>query len=265
MGILDDLKNQAEAKKAGESQELKSQEDLEQYYQDNIHPKMLQMYTYFKELVEHLNYVDTETTASYPIRADGTMQDFLQKDYKVTIDSTKTVRNLKLNFVCSLKEPLIFESENLEKIERYTDLLHNYHVEFDRTDDKGVNYELLGAKFKVIGPIPVAVTLQGDIDTSSINLLLNNFEKPGLSKHIFKDHEITEEFIDDIGKYILRQNSDFLKLDIGEEEKEKIRESVQANIRQRQEELEEAERLIKEQEEKEAAEKKTPWKNMFKK
>ena len=41
--------------------------------------------------------------------------------------------------------------------------------------------------------------------------------------------------------------------------------SVQANIKQRQEELEAAERLIKEEEERDAEEKKNSWKNLFKK
>lgn len=266
MGILDDLKSQSEVKKADENKEVRSQEDLEKHYQANIHPKMLQMYTFFKELAEHLNYIKIETKATYPVTPGGIMQDFLQGDYKVTIDSINEVKNLKMSFSCSLEEPLIFELENVERIERYTDVLQNYHVEHERSDTKGPNYELISAKFKVTGPIPVNIALQGDVGTSSIHLVLNNFELPGISKRTFKEQDITEEFIDDFGKFILRQNPEFLKLDITDEDKEKIRESVQANIRQRQEELEEAERLIQLEEEKAAeAEKKKSWKSIFKK
>jgi len=55
---------------------------------------------------------------------------------------------------------------------------------------------------------------------SSINLLLSNFEKPGHSKHVFKERHITDEFIDGLGKFIIRQNPGFLKLDIEDEHKE---------------------------------------------
>ena len=115
----------------------------------------------------------------------------------------------------------------------------------------------------MIGPVPVNVILQGDIVTSSIHLILNNFEKPGVSKHTFKERHITEEFIDDFGKFILRQNPQFLKLDIADEHKEQIRQNIQKDLKQREQEIDEAERLLalEKSEEKE----KKSWKNIFKK
>ena len=263
MGILDDLKNQSEAQKAKEEQEKQRQADLLKFYQENLHPKMLQLYTFLNELIEHLNYIKTETIASYPVTPDGSMQEFNQADYKVTIDSANEVKEINLRFYCSLKEPLVFELENVERIQRFADVLHSYRIEFDRTDNKDSNYELVSAKFKVIGPIPVNIILHGDVATSSINLLLNNFEKPGVSKHTFKERHITEEFIDNLGKFILRQNPEFLKLDIADEHKEVIRQHIQTDLQQRQKELDEAEKLLKLEKE-QKAEKKS-WKNIFKK
>jgi len=263
MGILDELKNQSEAQKAKEEQEKQRQADLLKFYQENLHPKMLQLYTFLNELIEHLNYIKTETIASYPVTPDGSMQEFNQADYKVTIDSANEVKEINLRFYCSLKEPLVFELENVERIQRFADVLHSYRIEFDRTDTKDSNYELVSAKFKVIGPIPVNIILHGDVATSSINLLLNNFEKPGVSKHTFKERHITEEFIDDLGKFILRQNPEFLKLDIADEHKEVIRQHMQADLQQRQKELDEGEKLLKLEKEQQAEKK--SWKNIFKK
>jgi len=263
MGILDDLKNQFDAQKADEEKEKLKQADLLKFYQQNLHPKMLQLYKFLNEFTEHLNYIKTETNVSYPLKPDGSMQEFKQSDYKVTIDSANEVKEINLRFDCRLNEPLIFELENSERILRYTDLLHNYRIEFERTDNKNSNYELISAKFKVAGPISVNVILQGDIATSSIHLILNNFEKSGLSKHTYKERHITEEFIDDFGKFILRQNPQFLKLDIADEHKEQIRQNIQADLQLRQQEIAEADRLLKLEEEKEAEKK--SWKNLFKK
>lgn len=263
MGILDDLKNQSEVQKAAEEQEKQRQSDLLKYYQENIHPKMLQLYTYLNEFIEHLNYTKNITKVSYPIAPNGGLIEFEQSDYKITIDSTKAIKDMNLRFSCKLNEPLIFELENSDRILSYTDLLHSYRIEFDRADTKDSDYQLISAKFKIIGPVSVNIILQADIETSSINMLLSNFEKPGASKHIFKERHITEEFIDDFGKFILRQNPDFLKLDIADEEKEKIRLKIQADMKRRQEELEEAEHLLKLEEEQELEKK--SWKNLFKK
>jgi hypothetical protein len=263
MGILDDLKNQSQVQKAKEEQEKQRQADLLKYYQEHLHPKMLQLYTFLNELSEHLNYIKTETYTDYPVLPDGRVQQFQQSGYKVTIDSAKEVKEINLHFSCSLNEPLVFEIENSERIQRYNDVLNSYRLEFDRTDNKDSNYELISAKFKVIGPVSVNIILQGDVDTSSIHLILKNFEKPGFVKHSFKERHITEEFIDGLGRFILRQNPEFLKLDIADEHKEIIRQNIEADMKQRQQELEEAEKLLA-ADKKQQAEKKS-WKNLFKK
>ena len=263
MGILDDLKNQSDIQKSGEASEAQRQAELLKYYQENLHPKMLQIYAFLNEFIEHLNYIKTETDVNYPVKSDGSMQLFKQSDYKVTIDSATEIKEINLRFYCKLEEPVVIELENSERIQRFADVLHSYRIDFDRTDNKDSNYELISAKFKVNGPVPVNVILHGDIETSSIHLLLNNFEKPGASKHTYKERHITDEFIDGLGKFILRQNPMFLKLDIEDGHKEQIRQNIQADLKQRQHEMEEADRLLKLEEEKNKEKK--SWKNIFKK
>jgi len=80
MGILDDLKNQSEVQKAAEEREKQRQADLLKYYQENIHPKMLQLYTYLNEFNEHLNYIKKITKVSYPIPPDGSLRELDQSD-----------------------------------------------------------------------------------------------------------------------------------------------------------------------------------------
>jgi hypothetical protein len=266
MGILDDLKNQSDNQKAGIAREQQRQADLFEYYKTNIHPKMLQLYTFLKEFTEHLNYIEKTTKALYPINPDGSEQEFDQGDYRVTIDCATEVKNMNLRFYCTLKQPLIFDLENIKRIQTYTDVLHGHRIEFDRFDNKDNNYELVSAKFKVVGPIPVNIIFQADVENSNINMSIHNFEKAGVVKHILKERHITEEFMDGLGKYILRENPTFFKLEIDEEEKEKIRQKIKADLKIRQLELEEAERLLQLEEEAEKKEKeKKSWKNIFKK
>ncbi len=263
MGILDDLKNQSEVQKAGEEKEKQRQADLLKYYQGSLHPKMLQLYNFLNEFVEHLNYIKADTQTSYPVQPDGSLVEFDQTDYKVTIDSANEVKEINLRFYCNLPEPLKLELENSERIQRYTDVLHSYRIEFDRTDNKNTNYELVSAKFKVAGPIAVNVILKGDIENSAIHLILNNFDKPGVEKHTFKERHITEEFIDGFGRFILRQNPAFLKLDIADEHKEQIRQKIAEDERLRHKELAEADERLKKEQAQEAEKK--SWKNLFKK
>lgn len=262
MGILDDLKNQSQLQKAKEQQEQQRQADLVQYYQDKIQPKMLQLYLFLNELVEHLNYLNKDTPVHYPVMPDGTMQAFNQSEYKVTIDSATEIKNINLRFFCNLEKPLCFDIENEERIERYTDVLNSYRIPFDRKDKKDNDFKLIKAAFEVTGPITTHIIFKGDVENSQVEMLLTNMEKPGTQKHIIKGRHITEAFVDGLGKYILRENPEFLKLDIDDEDKEKIRQRVQEEQLRREKELEEAERLQAEVSEKQNQ---GSWKNIFKK
>lgn len=262
MGILDELKSQSGVQEAVEKEELQNQTDLQKHYQENIQPKMLQLYSFFTKFTEQLNLMPP-APASYPVKPDGDMLEFEQSGYKLTADNVQEPKDINFSFVCSLKVPSVFKIENIERIERYSDLLTSFRIVFERKDEKNKNYELVGTSFKVIGLMPVNVTLQVNLETFSIDLILNNFEMPGKHKYVYKDNQITEKFIDDLGRYTIRQNPDFMKLDIDDEDKEKIRQNIQAEIQRRQQELEEAERLLKLEEEQEAEKK--SWKNIFKK
>ena len=263
MGILDDLKNQSEAQKTGEKNEKQRLAGLEQYYQDNIRPKMLLLYNFLNELVEHLNYLKKSTIASYPVYPDGSTQTFSQSDYKVTIDSTNIIKNINFSFLCNLEKTLKLEVENEERIERYTEVLNSFRIPFDRQDTKDNDYCLIKSGFEIKGPIRVHVVFKANIENSSIDMLLTNLDNPGTQKYKFTERHITEEFIDGLGKYILRENPSFLKLDINEEDKEEIRKQVQLDLKRRNEELEAAELRIKTEADNEKELK--SWKNIFKK
>ena len=67
MGLLDELKKQSDVLKAKEQQEKERQQKLNQYYQDEIHPGMLNIYKYLNQMIEHLNYIKDDTTAMIPL------------------------------------------------------------------------------------------------------------------------------------------------------------------------------------------------------
>ena len=263
MGLLDDLKNQSDSLKVREEKERQRVAGLEKHYQENIHPKMTQIYSFLNKLAEHLNFIKSDTIALYPILPKGQLKPLKQKNYKINIDSSKCIKNINFFFSCHLDDVIKFDMEGSEVILRYSDVLDSYKLEYLRNDYKNKEYELISSTFKLKGPVKVNFVFQGNVEDSSIEMLIGNFEKPGVAKHKFTEHQITEEFLDELGKYILRENKSFLSLNIDDENKEKIRQKIQEDIKRRQQELEEAERLLKLEEEQEAEKK--SWKNLFKK
>lgn len=249
MGLLDDLKKQADAKKVTEQQAVLSQQELEQYYQDEIHPGMLNIYNYLNEMISHLNYLEHPTIARYPFLPGNEYVELTQSQYKAVIDSTKTTKNITLNFECHFPEPLLVDVDGKDRIEGYSDVLKNYKIKFDRRDEKDKDYKLVRSHFSVEGPVFAMVNFMGDIEKSCVNLFMRNVEKPGITKHVLKPEHLNNEFMDRLAKYLIRESDDFLKLDMDENAKDEIRKKLQEVQQQREQELIDAEKRLKEEEE----------------
>lgn len=249
MGLLDDLKKQAEAKKATEQQAALTQQELEKYYQDNIHPGMLNIYNYLNEMISHLNYLEHPTIARYPFLPGNQLTELTQGEYKAVIDSTNTTKDITLSFECGFAKDLIVDVEGKDRIESYSDILKEYKIKFERRDEKDADYKLVRSHFRVIGPVYAMVNFVGDIEKSCVNLFMRNIERPGLIKHTLKPEHLNDDFMDRLAKYLIRESDDFLKLDIDDSAKDEIRKKLQEAQQQREQELMEAEQRIREEEE----------------
>lgn len=244
MGLLDDLKKQADDLKAREQQEKERLKKLNDFYQENIHPGMLSIYKYLNEMIEHLNYLNKDIPAQIPLLPNHEKTEVLQKEYNLVIDSIEQTKNISLKFRCTLPQKLEIYLTGKDRILDYNDWLNSYKIRFNRRDTKDDNYELLGSNFIVEGPINCNVSFIGDIENSCVNLLLRNVEYPGIAKHILKPHHLNDEFMDKLGKYLLRENDDFLRLDMDESAKEQIRKNLEEDQKQREKELQEMEELL---------------------
>jgi len=253
MGLLDDLKNQANDQRDREQREKQRWEQLESIYRDEIHPRMTEVYQYLNELVEHLNYLKPETLASYPILPQGASCTFRQHDYKLTVDSTRQTRNITLTCKAELAQPVRFSLEGREKVLRQKELLDSFKLRYDRKEYKNDSYELTGADFKLEGPINISVYFVGDVETSSVNLVMSNFEQPGAVRHVLKARHLNREFLDKLGRYLLRKDDQFLNLDISDDHKQTIRQMLEQERLRREQEIAEMERQAREEAEQDKA------------
>jgi len=99
----------------------------------------------------------------------------------------------------------------------------------------------------------INVSFIGDIETSSVNLLMSNFEQPGTIRHVLKARHLDRDFLDKLGAYLLRKDDNFLNLDISDDHKQTIRQMLEEEQRRREEEIAEMERLRYEEEAREKA------------
>jgi hypothetical protein len=89
--------------------------------------------------------------------------------------------------------------------------------------------------------VPVTFSFVANIELGCIDLSIRNFDHLGLRQIQIKPGDVTEAFMDNIGRYLMRQREDFYKLDISDDERERIRLRVREEQAQRDRELNELE------------------------
>jgi len=261
MGVLDQLRKEADQKKISEQQTVDQQAHRYKHYKTKILPKMQQVFKYLQELVAHLNYLEVPIQVeSYSDRFPrlGTL---MQKEYKINTDGyggfsdfNKLVQ-INLTFYCIGKGELEYNVQTKSAIEQENAFLHAKRIPSKMHRLGGVGGEE-SARFVVTKKIPVRVRFEVDYEQSQIKVMVNNHTDFSVYAEVWQVEDIDDAFLDTLARYLLRKDSEFIRLDITDEYRDKLRNKLQsikhneeqeflarANEQQRLVELDEKEKL----------------------
>lgn len=248
MGLLDDLRQQASKQEAEEEKASSRMASAEEIYRTLTQPKLKELYSHLLELAKHLNYLKKEISATYIINAEDQAIEFLQKDYVAHIDSTSDTKLVTFAFKCAYPRNVEFSVNEAQKVAGNIQFLQKnqlQHQVAERRSDKG---QLQGARFTVKASVMARFTFAADIEKSHIKFTCSNFDQFASITHVLKPEDINDEFIDQLDRYIIRENKDFLKENVADDVREQIRIKIEQEKQDRSEELKAAEKLREEEE-----------------
>ena len=226
MGLLDDLRKQSSALKQSQEEQAAKQAELLEIYKTKIHPAMTLIYTHLNELIEHINFVKPTITAAYTLTASGTRKNLKQAGYKISTDSSEEMKQIILVFHCVDEENIEFDVDNKKNIEKHIEYLQRYKLQYTSQQYRDDTHEVSFAKFNLESKVKVTILIEGDIQNSCIHLKFNNFQDLGLLKRDVTAEQVTDDFLDDMGKYLVRESHDFLKLDLSSHERQRLQQKV---------------------------------------
>lgn len=241
MGILDELKQQAEKQQETITAVSEARPGAEEFYREHVKARMLTAFNFLTELVNQLIALKLETRVQYPLKPEGKPLTLQQKDYKVYSDDITDPRQVTLSFNCGLVNPATFEITGRAAVLAQSEILDRYTFKYKRVDKTDPRQIIIGAVFNLIGPLPMKLVMQFDDSKQIIKLLLTNFVGPGTSQYNLTPEKLDEAFLDHLGKYILRKEPDLFKEEISEEAKKKLRERMMVEAQIREQEMIESE------------------------
>jgi len=256
MGLLDDLRKQSSDLKKSQADAAARQAELEEIYKTKIHPAMTSIYTHINELIEHLNFVKPTIVSPYTLTASGISRTLKQADYKISTDSSEQMKQIILVFYCTDIEDVEFDVDNKKNIEKHIEYMQRHKLQYTSQQYRDDSHEVSFAKFKLECKVKVTILIEGDIENSCIHLKFNNFQGLGLLKRDIQAEQVTEEFLDDMGKYLIRESFDFMKLDLSSKERQKIQQKIKREELKRKLEMIEIEKQKQREAEEQAKQKK---------
>lgn len=226
MGILTDLKKEAEALQQMRKLQSLAQEEKEQSVRETLSPSLCAMRDYLKDLVEQLGVVDTATFASLPFKDFGQLTNLKQEGYELVSEGVDTPTSVSLYFTLRSNEKYQFDipaPDNLQqKLEEFKAFgIKIRHAELVKTKQNGQR-----ARIVLNGYVPVEITFKPDYDAGVIALAIRNFDQLGTRYYKLNPEQIDDEFLDEFSKYLLRMDNKFLKHEVSTAYRKRLRQRI---------------------------------------
>ena len=204
MGLLDDLKRQAEIRK---QEEERNQAEKNRNLQA-VNLALRNASRYFTELANSLNILKPEVTRTLFIEATTRFDTLLQSDYRVrerrkTIDHRDYFSEVILYFNWNGSSPLIVEKDTPALIQQLTNDLHSYNLRFAIKAFKNEKNAVERVLFAIEPEVIASVKLSGNWDTGIIGLSLKNVEVLGSIDFQYDAPELDPSLFDEITKLVL--------------------------------------------------------------
>lgn len=240
MGLLDELKQEAEQLKARDDEAPETTQADTERTRRQLEPKMKALYKYFTEFNEHLNVVSPEVSGDYLLEGLGTLTNLRQGDYKLATDDPNSIQKFTFHWSCSRQGRHEFKISNPIIAEKHRETLWNLNLRFNKRDlQNGA-----GAVFVVDAFVPVSFEFEIDPEKNAINLKLKNLGTLGIVNYSYAPEKINAELMDELAKCVLRRPNRFDELNgekMSDTLRQRIRESVEKEREQRNTELHVAE------------------------
>ena len=236
MSLLDDLENEAQKRKATADGAQQRKAAREEFFKTQIEPRMAALGDYLTKLVANLKVLKPGKPWRYNLPGYGEIVAHSDHDYELVQSLQADGHEIRLNFGCSiaLNDAALVEVEGI-KVKALSATFQRYNLSGQVFDaKKGPAGEILSAKFRARGRIPLVATFRADADGTSLKMSFRNFEMLGDVLKTVSLGQLNETLFDDIGRYLAREENHLFREELPTDYREQLRSTVERNkVKQR--------------------------------
>ena len=210
MGLLDDLKKQAEAAKlqdTGRLEVLAKNTALAE-------TAMRRAFKYLNDLVNQLNVLKPDCARSYELQTSGRLEGLKLVDFFVDYRSKKIgdkdhLDHIDLRFKCLNEQTLTVKKDSPMTIKSFVEYLHEHHIGHELREFKNEKRYVTHGEFKIPCVVRATATLKADGEHAQIHFLTRNVERFGSLDLTFDATEIDDNLMEEFAKFLIGQPNKF--------------------------------------------------------
>ncbi len=232
MGLLDDLKKEAEKKEAEQRQEGTELEAREAYYEQHIKSAMRRAHDYFMELVDTLNTVAPDVTAPYPVDpVKGAPLGLKHGRYIFRSDEQDDPRKLIVACDCALEERREFYVQTKAAVKRYADLLESHRFPHYTKNELSSSHDVVNAHFILEGPLRLQIRFIASAEDKCIYVDLLNLETQPEKRYKLPPEKLTEALLDRLARMLMHEETQLIETRVSDETRAQLRRKLEEERR----------------------------------
>lgn len=215
MGLLDQLKQQAEQAKRQRGEAASVVEDSVQL----INGRLDRVFHYFRELAEQLQVIEPDTPLVFPVHGVGEMSNLKLREFSADYRRktaghafSDLIDRVTLTFNYSSQQKFVVERTEVFQIERLKEYLGRYALRFDLEEKKNERGIITAGIFVIPWEVRALVHVRGDDRQRRIIFVTRNVERLGEQEFVFDAEKVDETLLDEFARFLMGQPNHFRNL-----------------------------------------------------
>lgn len=248
MGILDELKQEAERRRTGEHPAM-PEEPKEGLWTERLGPKVKDLYEFLKQLSAHLNQLKKRIRVSYSLPGYGDVAAMIEPPF--SIRATPGSDSVEIQLDCAAvvlgEECPVLETEGVVRTQALQQVFVKHRLSGLQEAKKNANGEVVAGRFQARGRIPLTLIIEAGQTLGVARITLTNFYGFATTVRSFRHPQLTPELFDALGRYITHDDASFGRESVDDEVRRTLAAKVQREQAKRRIEQDLAEQAIEDE------------------
>lgn len=229
MGLLDELEQEAERRRADEARAEAERETRDAAWREKLRPAMAALSAYLKTLTDHLTFLKRRTRVIYPLYGYGDVVAYIEPAYVFHDEPGKSQHEITLEFTAQIatEECPAIDVDGASKVRSLANAFQQHRIGGMNEPRKDPNGNIIAARFQARGKIPLKLSVSADRDGGVARMSFVNFEGLSTTSRNFAPELLNEALFDALGRFIARDEATFAQESLGEDARRQLQTKIQ--------------------------------------